>query len=248
MFPSYRLVHPGGTFARVVFLLSNSLLTWSVCWALWLSVTNIFPVDSFVVDWRILCPIHHVSIPPLTSLHTRRFFGYRLLLSYPNYLHPKDCCWSSSWDSVTKIVTWFLLYLLLRSDLPLLNQTSSEPFAPYVFPSSKTKALWETWVLWLWNNLFLRQNPLNQRLKYLKLVTVRYFSNMIFFVFDENHHLLKHLPRLHCSRNSRKSSYSKRGYWACLRLMFSFPAIRFLICFLSILNLFAVCNKFLSLL
>ena len=102
---------------------------------------------------------------------------------------------------------------------------------------------------------FSPTKSIKQRLEYLKLAIVGYFSNMIFFALDKNHYLFIHLPRFLCLRNSHKSSSSGRGYWAYLPrifllLLFCFlmlpsPAIQFVTCFLSILNLFAVCDIFL---
>ena len=60
-----------------------------------------------------------------------------------------------------------------------------------------------------------------------------------------------------CSRYLLKSSSSRRGYWAFLPVHFCFylfafcffsPTIQFLNCFLPILNLFVVYNRFLPLL
>lgn len=88
-----------------------------------------------------------------------------------------------------------------------------------------------------------------------------FFRNLFiiypFFAFNKNHHLVMHLPRQLGSRYLLKSSSSRRGYWAFLPVHFCFylfafcffpPTIQFLNCFLPILNLFVVCNRFLPLL
>ena len=70
------------------------------------------------------------------------------------------------------------------------------------------------------DNLFLLQNPLNQRFEYFQLATAGYFSNMIFFTFDRNYHLFIPFPRFLCSWNCRKSSSFRKGYWAFLHRTF----------------------------
>ena len=75
------------------------------------------------------------------------------LLCFMDVCHKYLCYWSVCWwirEVVASFITypffhWLLVTpghffsLLSRLDVPLLNQTSSEPFASCVLPSSKTK-------------------------------------------------------------------------------------------------------------
>lgn len=149
---------------------------------------------------------------------------------------------------------WSILGMSHNSNVPRFLSHSNFTWNFWTAGLSCDAAFWETWVFRWTDNLFLLQNALNN----WKLVTVGYYSNMVFFNFDRNQHLFRLFPRFSCSQNCHKSSSSRRGCWVFLPLtflyllfgflIFSSPVIQFLICFLSTLNLLAISNIFLSLL
>ena len=142
-----RLVHPG-TFTRIVFLLCNNLLSGSVCCTLCTTATNIFPVDPFVGGFvKILLHsscvhsfINWSSRGLLLEINLYSLIATNLLWSFDMFVFIQRIYAGLSLGiPLAKMDNWIVLCLSLRPNLPPLEQTSKELFAPFLLSLTKTK-------------------------------------------------------------------------------------------------------------
>ena len=89
---------------------------------------------------------------------------------------------------------------------------------------------------------FFVTTSLNQRFEYLQLVKIRYFCNKIFFAFGRNHHFLYFFRDFSAHKIAVTVRLLEEDIELFYFLIFSLSAVQFL----SMLDLFAVCNIYLA--